>query len=76
MAHPDWLRELIHRTGCEAGTVEQASKFGEIAILAIPLSARSDLPAEALVGKIVIDAMNSYPKRDRAFADRKPRRDP
>lgn len=62
--HPDQLRDLAARIGCEAGTLDQAAAFGEIAVLAVPFAARDALPAEALAGKVVIDAMNYYPERD------------
>jgi hypothetical protein len=33
-------------------------------LIAIPLKAYPDLPADAFAGKIVVDAMNYYPSRD------------
>lgn len=62
--HPEQLSGLAASIGCEAGTADQAAAFGEIAVLAVPFTVRGALPAAALAGKIVIDAMNYYPERD------------
>jgi predicted dinucleotide-binding enzyme len=50
--------------GVRAGTVDDAAKFGQLVLVAIPLGKYQTLPASALSGKIVIDAMNYYPQRD------------
>ena len=47
-----------------AGTAEQAATFGDAVLIALPLYAYKDLPAEVLAGKIVLDATNHYPERD------------
>ena len=46
------------------GTASDAAKYGDIVIIAVPLSAIGQLPAEALRGKQIIDAVNYYPERD------------
>jgi 8-hydroxy-5-deazaflavin:NADPH oxidoreductase len=51
------------------GRVEEACAFGEMVLVAIPFAAYPTLPAEALEGRIVIDAMNYYPGRDGHFED-------
>jgi 8-hydroxy-5-deazaflavin:NADPH oxidoreductase len=45
-------------------TAEEAAEFGEVVLLAIPFGAYESIPARALSGKIVIDAMNYFPQRD------------
>jgi hypothetical protein len=62
---PDSLRDLAPGLGARAATVEDAASFGEVVIEAVPLHAAvDDLPADALEGKIVVDAANYYPGRD------------
>jgi 8-hydroxy-5-deazaflavin:NADPH oxidoreductase len=62
---PDSLRDLAPGLGARAATVEDAAQFGEVVIEAVPLvAAVEDLPADALEGKIVVDAANYYPGRD------------
>jgi predicted dinucleotide-binding enzyme len=50
--------------GVRAGTVAEAAEHGEVVLVAIPLKALGDLPAEAFEDAIVVDAMNYYPGRD------------
>jgi predicted dinucleotide-binding enzyme len=61
---PETLRDLVAELGpnARAVTPEEAARFGEIVLLAIPLKDYTTLPD--LAGKIVIDAMNYYPGRD------------
>src|SRR5207248_3904910 len=47
-----------------AATVEDAARFGELVLVAIPLGAIGELPPEPIAGKIVVDANNYYPSRD------------
>jgi 8-hydroxy-5-deazaflavin:NADPH oxidoreductase len=62
---PDSLRDLAPGLGARAATVEDAARFGDVVIEAVPLiAAVEDLPADALEGKIVVDAANYYPGRD------------
>jgi predicted dinucleotide-binding enzyme len=67
---PEWLDELVAELGftARAATVEDAAEFGELVVLAIPLHAYPSLPADALAGKIVVDAGNYYPERDGTIA--------
>ena len=51
------------------GRVEEACGFGEMVLVATPFAAYTTLPADALDGKIVIDANNYYPGRDGSFPD-------
>jgi predicted dinucleotide-binding enzyme len=63
---PGTLRDLVANLGARARavTTAEAARFGEIALIAIPLKDYTSLPAGDLRGKIVIDAMNYYPGRD------------
>jgi predicted dinucleotide-binding enzyme len=63
---PDSLGELVEELGeqAHAATVEDAARFGELVLVAIPLGAIGELPAAAFAGKIVVDANNYYPGRD------------
>ncbi|MAM13792.1 MAG: NADP oxidoreductase [Rhizobiaceae bacterium] len=61
---PQTLFSMQGAIGCEIGTVDEVAAFGDAVVIAIPLSAIDTLPAERLVGKIVIDAVNYYFERD------------
>lgn len=63
---PESLQELVADIGpnVRAATVEEATDFGEVVLLAIPFFAYETLPAEPLAGKVVIDATNYYEGRD------------
>jgi len=60
---PDTLRALMNELGpgAHAATAEDAARFGDVVLLAVPWRNPEALPpAELLAGKIVIDAMNPY----------------
>jgi hypothetical protein len=60
---PASLSDLVGSLGplAYAMTVEEAARFGEIVVLAVPFRRPEALPAPELVmGKIVVDAMNPY----------------
>ncbi|HUR81128.1 MAG TPA: NAD(P)-binding domain-containing protein [Thermoanaerobaculia bacterium] len=61
---PETLRDLVAELGpnARAATGEEAARFGDVVLLAIPLKDYTTLPG--LGGRIVIDAMNYYPNRD------------
>lgn len=63
------LEDLVKELGekARAATVEEAARFGEVALVAIPFGKFRTLPAEAFKGRIVIDAGNYYPERDGSF---------
>jgi predicted dinucleotide-binding enzyme len=63
---PETLRDFVEELGdhAQAVTVEEAVRFGEVVLVAVPLGKYKELPAEAFYGKIVIDAGNYYPERD------------
>jgi len=67
---PESLRDLVAELGerAHAATVEDAARFGDIVLLAIPWRKPEGLPsAETLKGKIVIDAMNPYGEDGKPF---------
>jgi predicted dinucleotide-binding enzyme len=68
---PETLRDLVAKLGpkAHAATAEEAARFGEIVLLAIPLKDYTTVPADELRGKIVVDAMNYYPDRDGHYAE-------
>jgi 8-hydroxy-5-deazaflavin:NADPH oxidoreductase len=45
----------------EPHTADEAARFGDVVLIAIPLHAIGDLPAKAFDGKIVIDANTTTP---------------
>ena len=60
---PESLRELEKELGpgARAMTVADAARWGEVVLLAVPWRSPGALPsADAVAGKIVIDAMNPY----------------
>jgi predicted dinucleotide-binding enzyme len=60
------LGALVNELGdrVRATTIEEAAKFGDVVLVAIPFGKYRELPAEAFYGKVVIDAGNYYPSRD------------
>ncbi|MDR3454956.1 MAG: NAD(P)-binding domain-containing protein [Rhodoferax sp.] len=72
--HPDELKDLVAGLGplARAGTVAQAIAFGDALLIAVPYGALPQVGrdnADALVGKIVLDACNAVSARDGAIAD-------
>lgn len=61
---PQTLFSLRFAVGGEIGTVDEAVAFGDVAVVAIPLSAYRTVPVGPLAGKIVIDTDNYYHERD------------
>ena len=63
---PETLTDLVSELGprARAGTSEEAAEAGDLVVVAIPLKAIGDIPVEPLVGKVVIDTNNYYPRRD------------
>ena len=60
------LADLVTELGprARAGTSEEAAAAGDLVVVAVPLKAIGDVPAEPLVGKTVIDTNNYYRRRD------------
>jgi predicted dinucleotide-binding enzyme len=71
------LEDLIEELGdkAHATTIEEAARFGDVVLLAIPFGKFSDLPANAFKGKVVVDAVNYYPERDGVRGTRRRRND-
>ncbi|WP_192458252.1 NADPH-dependent F420 reductase [Musicola keenii] len=61
---PQTLFSLRPMVGCDVGTAAEAAIFGDIVVIAVPLSAIGQLPVAELRGKTVVDAVNYYPERD------------
>lgn len=64
------LESLIANLGgkAKATTIEEAAKFGEAVLLAIPFGKYKTLPEHGFHDKVVIDANNYYQSRDGKFA--------
>lgn len=62
---PATLSDLAARLGpsARAATPTEAARAGDL-VVAVPLSAYREIPAEQLVGKVVLDATNYMPDRD------------
>lgn len=68
---PESLKDLVRELGpkARAVTIDDASRFGELVLLAVPWRSPEALPhPDLLRGKIVIDAMNPY-RPDGGFYD-------
>jgi len=65
------LEALVAELGgnAKATTIEEAARFGEVVLVAIPFGKFITLPADGFKGKVVIDAGNYYPGRDGRFAE-------
>lgn len=63
---PASLQELVDELGdaASAAEVAEVADGADLVLIAIPLRACRDLPAEPFSGTIVVDAMNYYPSRD------------
>jgi len=63
---PDSLASLVESLGSQAraASIEEASSFGEVVLVAIPFGKYLTIPAKPLEGKVVVDAMNYYAQRD------------
>ncbi len=68
---PESLKELVRELGprAHAMTIDDAARFGDLVLLAVPWRTPEALPhPDLLRGKIVIDAMNPY-RPDGGFYD-------
>ena len=65
------LEALVAELGekSQATTIDDAAKFGEVVLIAIPFGKYRTLSSDAFKGKVVIDAGNYYPERDGRFAE-------
>jgi predicted dinucleotide-binding enzyme len=65
---PQSLEALAGETGATAAEPATAARDAGLVIVAVPLKAVPDLPADALGGRLVVDAGNYYPGRDGEIA--------
>jgi predicted dinucleotide-binding enzyme len=65
------LEPLVAELGerAKATTIDEAARFGDVVLVAIPFFKSTTLPVEPFIDKVVIDAGNYYPERDGQFAD-------
>jgi predicted dinucleotide-binding enzyme len=63
---PETLAGVVDDLGphARAATPAVAARAGDVVVVTIPLGHYQQVPAEELVGKVVIDTMNYYPQRD------------
>jgi 8-hydroxy-5-deazaflavin:NADPH oxidoreductase len=66
---PASLLPLVRETGARAGSVEEAVRSADLVVLAVPLKAVSELPADTFSGHVVVDACNFYRARDGAIPE-------
>jgi predicted dinucleotide-binding enzyme len=72
--HPEELKDLVAGLGplARAGAVGEAIDFGDALLVAVPYGALPQIGhdyAQALKGKIVLDACNAVPARDGSIAE-------
>lgn len=67
---PQTLTELVDSLGpkARAATTDEAAAAGDIVVVTVPLGRVTEIAAEPLAGKVVIDTCNYYPQRDGAIA--------
>jgi hypothetical protein len=65
------LEPLVAELGghAKATTIEEAARFAEVVLVAIPFGKITTLPAHAFDGKVIIDAGNYYSQRDGKFPE-------
>ena len=73
--HPESLGALVDASGrnARAGTLEEAAKFAEVILLAVPYKATPEIGRTLgahLANKVVLDAGNLYPQRDGEMAQK------
>jgi 8-hydroxy-5-deazaflavin:NADPH oxidoreductase len=71
--HPERLKALVDDVGAKAraGSIEDAARYGEVILLAVPFHALPELGkllAPLLAGKVVLETANPYPDRDGSMA--------
>jgi len=64
------LADLVAELGplARAASGEEAAQAGDLVVVAVPFGAYQSLPAGPLAGKLVLDACNYSPGRDRQIA--------
>ncbi|GHS85881.1 NADP oxidoreductase [Actinomycetota bacterium] len=66
---PETLVPLVAELGdaARAGTAQEAAEGGDLVVVSVPFGVYQQVPAEPLVGKLVIDTNNYYWERDGHF---------
>ena len=68
---PETLADVVDGLGpkASADTSQGAAERGDLVVVTVPFKAYTDVPAEPLAGKVVIDTNNYYSARDGQFAE-------
>ena len=68
---PETLTGLVEELGgrVQAMIRADATRFGDVVVVAVPFGRYRELPTEAVSGKVVIDTNNYYPQRDGHFEE-------
>jgi 8-hydroxy-5-deazaflavin:NADPH oxidoreductase len=68
---PDSLAEIVGELGqkARAATPVDAAEAADFAVVAIPITAVNEVPAEPLAGKVVLATINYFPQRDGHFPE-------
>lgn len=68
---PETLAGLVEELGgrVQAMNAADATRFGDVVVVAVPFGRYRELPTEAVSGKVVIDTNNYYPQRDGHFEE-------
>lgn len=68
---PETLADLVAELGprARAATAEDAARAGDLVVVTIPFRAYTQVPRDALAGKVVLDTNNYYPARDGDFPE-------
>jgi 8-hydroxy-5-deazaflavin:NADPH oxidoreductase len=64
---PQTLAGLVSELGADhasAATAADAAVAGDLVVVTIPMKSYASVPAQPLVGKVVVDTNNYYPARD------------
>lgn len=61
---PESLTDLTAETGATAAQVADAARDQDVVVVAVPMKAIPELPAEPFAGALVVDAGNYYQERD------------
>ena len=68
---PETLAGLVEELGgrVQAMNAADATRFGDVVVVAVSFGRYRELPTEAVSGKVVIDTNNYYPQRDGHFEE-------
>ncbi|MER5221654.1 MULTISPECIES: NADPH-dependent F420 reductase [Streptomyces] len=63
---PETLKDLVSQINgpIRAVTAQEAARFGQLVVVAIPYGRINELPIAELRDKVVVDACNYFPERD------------